>query len=46
MDLPFVELDTVEIILRRMTLAENRTSPQTLMIGHSGYLTTARKVLE
>lgn len=45
-DLPFVELDTVEIILRRMTVAENRTRPQTLMIGHSGYLTTARKVLE
>lgn len=44
--LPFVELDTVEIILRRMTVAENRTRPQTLMIGHSGYLTSARKVLE
>ncbi len=43
---PFVELETVEIILRRMTVAENRTRPQTLMIGHSGYLTTARKVLD
>jgi len=29
-----------------MTVAENRTRPQTLMIGHSGYLTLARKVLE
>lgn len=45
-DQPFVELETVEIILRRMTVAENRTRPQTLMIGHSGYLTSARKVLE
>ncbi len=43
---PFVELDTVELIMRRMNVAENRTRPQTMMIGHSGYITTARKVLE
>lgn len=43
---PFVDLETVELILRRITVAKNRTRPQTLMIGHSGYITTARKVLE
>lgn len=41
----FVEVETVELILRRITVAENRTRPETLMIGHSGYITTARKVL-
>lgn len=43
---PFIEVETTEIILRRMTVAENRTRPQTRMLGHSGYITTARKVLE
>lgn len=43
---PFVDIETVELILRRMTVAENKTRPQTLMIGHSGYITTARKILE
>ncbi|MGQ9679940.1 MAG: tRNA (adenine-N1)-methyltransferase [Candidatus Bathyarchaeia archaeon] len=41
---PFVEIETIELILRRITVEENRTRPETLMIGHSGYLTTARKV--
>jgi len=41
----FVEVATVELILRRINVAENRTRPETLMIGHSGYITTARKVL-
>ena len=42
---PFVEVETVELILRRINVAENRTRPETLMVGHSGYITTARKVL-
>jgi len=42
---PFIEIETVELILRRITVAENKTRPETLMIGHSGYLTTARKVV-
>lgn len=41
----FIEVETVELILRRITVAENKTRPETLMIGHSGYLTTARKVV-
>ena len=44
-ELPFVDVETVELIMRNMTVAENKTRPQTLMIGHSGYITTARKVL-
>ncbi len=43
---PFIEVETVELIMRRITVAENRTRPETLMLGHSGYLTTARKVLD
>jgi tRNA (adenine57-N1/adenine58-N1)-methyltransferase len=43
---PFMDVETVELILRNITVAENKTRPQTRMIGHSGYLTTARKVLD
>jgi tRNA (adenine57-N1/adenine58-N1)-methyltransferase len=43
---PFMDVETVELILRYITVAENKTRPQTRMIGHSGYLTTARKVLD
>jgi len=42
---PFVEVETVELLLRRYNVGKNRTRPHTRMIGHSGYLTTARKVL-
>jgi tRNA (adenine57-N1/adenine58-N1)-methyltransferase len=42
---PFIEVETVELIMRRIMVAENKTRPETLMIGHSGYLTTARKVI-
>jgi tRNA (adenine57-N1/adenine58-N1)-methyltransferase len=42
----FIEIETVELILRKITVEKNRTRPQTRMIGHSGYITTARKVLE
>ncbi|MBS7619177.1 tRNA (adenine-N1)-methyltransferase [Candidatus Bathyarchaeota archaeon] len=40
----FVEIETIELILRKIIVEPNRTRPETLMIGHSGYLTTARKV--
>jgi tRNA (adenine57-N1/adenine58-N1)-methyltransferase len=43
---PFIDIETVELILRNITVAENKTRPQTRMIGHTGYLTTARKVLK
>jgi tRNA (adenine57-N1/adenine58-N1)-methyltransferase len=44
-DHTFIDIETIELILRRITVAENRTRPETLMMGHSGYLTTARKVI-
>jgi tRNA (adenine57-N1/adenine58-N1)-methyltransferase len=43
---PFIDVETIELILRNITVAENKTRPQTRMLGHSGYLTMARKVLE
>jgi tRNA (adenine57-N1/adenine58-N1)-methyltransferase len=43
---PFIEIETAELILRNITVEKDRTRPQTVMIGHSGYLTTARKVIE
>ena len=45
-ELPFVEVGTIELILRNITVAENKTRPQTRMLGHSGYITSARKILE
>ncbi len=44
-DQRFVEAETAELILRNINVEEDRTRPQTLMIGHSGYITTARKAL-
>jgi len=44
-ELPFIEIETIELMLRNITVAENRTRPQTQMIGHSGYLTSARKII-
>ena len=44
--LPFVEIGTIELMLRNITVAENKTRPQTRMLGHSGYITSARKILE
>ena len=41
---PFIEIETVELIMREITVAPNKTRPKTQMIGHSGYLTSARKV--
>jgi len=41
----FIEVETVELIMRNITVAPNKTRPQTMMVGHSGYLTTARKVI-
>ena len=43
---PFIEVETYEIMLRRFIVEENRTRPETLMIGHTGYITVGRKVLE
>lgn len=40
----FVDLETVECILRRIKVKAGETRPETLMIGHTGYITRGRKV--
>lgn len=42
----FVGIETVECILRRMKVREGETRPETLMRGHTGYITHARKALK
>jgi tRNA (adenine57-N1/adenine58-N1)-methyltransferase len=43
---PFIEHETIELILRKINVAPDRTRPETIMVGHSGYLTSARKILD
>ena len=38
----FIKIETMECILRRITVEPGKTRPETLMIGHTGYLTFAR----
>ena len=45
MDNKFVDVETVECILRRIKVQAGQTRPETLMIGHTGYITRARKTL-
>jgi tRNA (adenine57-N1/adenine58-N1)-methyltransferase len=39
----FIGIETMECILRRMKAVEGKTRPETLMRGHTGYITHARK---
>lgn len=39
----FVLIETVECLMRAMQVERGKTRPQTLMTGHSGYITHARK---
>jgi tRNA (adenine57-N1/adenine58-N1)-methyltransferase len=39
----FVEAETIECLLRGMQIERGKTRPHTLMTGHSGYITYARK---
>jgi len=41
----FVCVETVECLLRRIKVKAGETRPETLMIGHTGYLSFARKGL-
>ena len=41
----FVDIGTFECLMRRMQIARGKTRPQTLMLGHTGYVTYARKAL-
>lgn len=42
----FIDIETVENILRRIKVKAGKTRPETLMIGHTGYLTHARKTIK
>jgi tRNA (adenine57-N1/adenine58-N1)-methyltransferase len=42
-DNSFVDIETVECLMRGMQTERGRTRPHTLMTGHTGYITFARK---
>lgn len=42
----FIEVNTYELIMRKMQVKENATRPEVRMIGHTGYITFGRKVLD
>ncbi len=42
----FVAIETVESLMRRMQTERGKTRPQTLMTGHTGYITFARKAFK
>jgi tRNA (adenine57-N1/adenine58-N1)-methyltransferase len=39
----FTEIETIECLMRGMQVERGRTRPHTMMTGHSGYITYARK---
>jgi tRNA (adenine57-N1/adenine58-N1)-methyltransferase catalytic subunit len=45
-DNSFVFIETIECLMRAMQVERGKTRPQTLMTGHTGYITHARKVLK
>jgi tRNA (adenine57-N1/adenine58-N1)-methyltransferase len=40
----FIEINTFELIKRRIQVKPNATRPETRMVGHSGYITFGRKL--
>ncbi len=42
----FVDIETVECLMRRMQTEKGKTRPETLMTGHTGYVTFARKTFK
>jgi tRNA (adenine57-N1/adenine58-N1)-methyltransferase len=40
----FFEVNTYELIKRKIQVKENATRPEIRMIGHTGYLTFGRKI--
>jgi tRNA (adenine57-N1/adenine58-N1)-methyltransferase len=42
----FICVETVECLMRGMQVERGKTRPQTLMTGHTGYITHARKALK
>jgi tRNA (adenine57-N1/adenine58-N1)-methyltransferase len=44
-DTSFVDIETVECLIRGMQTERGKTRPETLMTGHTGYITYARKAM-
>ena len=44
-ELNFICIETVECLMRAMQVERGKTRPHTLMTGHTGYITYARKAL-
>ena len=44
-DYGFVDIETIETLIRFMQIERGKTRPQTVMTGHTGYLTFARKAI-
>lgn len=42
----FAYIETIECLVRRIHVERGKTRPQTLMTGHTGYITCARKALK
>lgn len=42
----FINIETIECIIRRIKVKEGETRPETLMIGHTGYITHATKTVK
>jgi tRNA (adenine57-N1/adenine58-N1)-methyltransferase len=42
----FVFIETIECMMRGMQIERGKTRPHTLMTGHTGYITHARKILK
>jgi tRNA (adenine57-N1/adenine58-N1)-methyltransferase len=42
----FADIESVECLMRGMQVERGKTRPQTLMTGHTGYITFARKTLK
>jgi tRNA A58 N-methylase Trm61 len=43
-DNKFIEINTYELIKRKIQVKKNSTRPEIRMIGHTGYLTFGRKI--
>jgi len=42
----FIDIETFECLMRKMQTERGKVRPETLMTGHTGYITTARKTFK
>jgi len=42
----FVFIETIECLMRTMQVERGKTRPNTMMTGHTGYITHARKIIK